>query len=109
MSEGTIFLCGGQGSQYFGMGQPLYAEQPVFREELRALDDIARPLLGRSVVEVVFHPQRRRMEPLDDLLISHPAILMVEVALARTLASQGILPDLVVGASLGELTAVLGM
>lgn len=107
MSGETVFLCGGQGSQFFGMGQPLYAEQPVFRQELHALDDIARELLGRSVVDAVLNSQRRISEPLDDLRISHPAILMVEVALARTLAAQGIQPTLVVGASLGELAALV--
>jgi bacillaene synthase trans-acting acyltransferase len=107
MRAETVFLCGGQGSQFFGMGQPLYAEHPVFREEIRALDGIARAMLGRSVVDAVFSPERRMTEPLDDLLISHPAILMVEVALARTLAAQGILPSFVVGASLGELAALV--
>ncbi|MFY2558582.1 acyltransferase domain-containing protein [Corallococcus terminator] len=107
MSAETVFLCGGQGSQFFGMGQPLHADHPVFRAELRALDEVARELLGRSVVDAVYSAQRRVTEPLDDLLLSHPAILMVEVALARTLAAQGIRPSFVVGASLGELAALV--
>lgn len=94
MSEKTIFLCGGQGSQPFGMRQSLFVAHPVFRDELCTMDQIAQQLLGRSVVEEIFSAKRRVTEPFDDLLFSHPAILMIEIALARALKAEGITPDL---------------
>ena len=103
----TVFLFGGQGSQFFGMGQSLYADHAGFRREVQRLDEVARSMLGRSVMEVVFDPERRLSEPFDDTLLSHPAIFIIEVALARTLMAEGVLPDVLMGASLGEFASLV--
>ncbi|WP_435853620.1 ACP S-malonyltransferase [Streptomyces sparsogenes] len=95
----------GQGSQYHGMGQDLYRAEPVFRETLDRLDTVAEAELGASVLGRMYDPRRGPSEPFDDLAFTHPAIVMVQLALADTLAGYGIEPDLLLGASLGEFTA----
>ncbi|MEU5607160.1 ACP S-malonyltransferase [Streptomyces sparsogenes] len=101
----TVFMFSGQGSQYHGMGQDLYRAEPVFRETLDRLDTVAEAELGASVLGRMYDPGRGPSEPFDDLEFTHPAIVMVQLALADTLAGYGIEPDLLLGASLGEFTA----
>lgn len=101
----TVFLFSGQGSQYYHMGKELYQRHPVFRQTLLELDEIAQSLLGSSVIDVLYHPQRKKTDVFDNTRYTHPAIYMVEVAMAQTLQHEGIQPDLVLGASMGAFAA----
>lgn len=94
----------GQGSQYPRMGKDLYEGSPVFREWMDWLDQRARREAGASVVERLYG-ERSGSVALDETELTHPAIFMVEYALAQTLISSGIRPDMVLGSSLGEVAA----
>ncbi|WP_162801056.1 acyltransferase domain-containing protein [Azospirillum brasilense] len=96
----------GQGSQYFRMGRSLYRGCPHFRSWLDRLDAVASVYVGHSILEVVHADDQPAGRPFDDILHSHPAIFMVQVALARALLAQGFPPpDAMIGASLGEFVA----
>ncbi|MFJ2773109.1 ACP S-malonyltransferase [Streptomyces sp. NPDC087300] len=107
MSRPVVFQFAGQGSQYSRMGWSLYEKEPVFRAALDRLDAAAASELGESVLATLYAPGRGRAEPFDDIEFTHPAIVMVELALAETLIADGIEPDLLIGASLGEFTAAV--
>jgi acyl transferase domain-containing protein len=49
----VAFLFTGQGAQHVGMGAPLYARYPVFRQHLDACDRLFAPHLGRSIKDVM--------------------------------------------------------
>jgi acyl transferase domain-containing protein len=100
----TVFMFGGQGSQYFQMGSALYSKERVFRECMDEMDAIARAVTGRSILATLYGG-RSKADPFDDLLLTTPAILMVEYALARTLMAVGIRPDVTLGTSLGSFAA----
>ncbi|MEU1019718.1 ACP S-malonyltransferase [Streptomyces sp. NPDC005898] len=103
----VVFMFSGQGSQYYGMGKELFDANEVFRTTLLRLDVVVRGHLGESVVDRVFDPAKPRNHPLDDTRITHPAIVMIELALTEALRAEGIEPDYVLGSSLGEYAAAV--
>ncbi|MGY4743246.1 ACP S-malonyltransferase [Streptomyces sp. ATMOS53] len=103
----AVFMFSGQGSQYHQMGRELYDGNEVFRETLRGYDAAVAEELGESVLDRVFDPARARSEPFTDTRFTNPAIVMTELALARTLRSCGIEPVHLLGCSLGEYAAAV--
>ena len=101
----TVFMFSGQGSQYFQMGRELHLENATFRRWMARLDEIARPLVGESIVSAIYAENRGKGDRFDRTLLTHPAIFMVEYALAQTLIEAGVTPDVVLGVSLGSFVA----
>jgi bacillaene synthase trans-acting acyltransferase len=101
----TIFMFSGQGSQYFQMGRELFEEDGTFRSWMLRLDDTVRRYTGRSVVATLYSEAHSKGDTFDRTLLSHPAIFMVEYSLAQTLQHAIIMPDMVLGASLGSFAA----
>ncbi|HEX8617962.1 MAG TPA: acyltransferase domain-containing protein [Thermoanaerobaculia bacterium] len=101
----TVFMFSGQGSQYYQMGRDLFEHDATFRRTMLRLDDLVRQIAGRSVVEQLYSEQNRKSDSFDRTLLTHPAIFMVEYSLAQTLITSGIVPDAVMGVSLGSFAA----
>jgi malonyl CoA-acyl carrier protein transacylase len=97
------FLFTGQGSQYAGMGRVLWETEPTFRSTIERCDEIARPLLGRSLRSVMHGEGPGSL--LDDTGYTQPALFALECAIAEVWKSWGIRPDLVLGHSIGEFAA----
>lgn len=101
----TVFLFGGQGSQYVQMGRRLFLFEAGFHYWMTELDRLHLKWTGRSVIPQIYAGARRETEDLDQLSVTHPAVFMVEFALARMLIEKGIQPDGIIGSSLGEFAA----
>ncbi|HML90581.1 MAG TPA: acyltransferase domain-containing protein [Methylomusa anaerophila] len=95
----------GQGSQYYHMGKALYSQNTVFRHWLSKLNDIVYNSAGISIIDEIYNQAKSKGDRFDNLIYTHPAIFMVEYSLVQVLIEQGIKPDYVLGASLGEFTA----
>ncbi|MER6910059.1 acyltransferase domain-containing protein [Streptomyces sp. NPDC000594] len=107
MSRPVVFMYSGQGSQYFHMTRELYQHHERYRVWLDHCDEIASPLLGKSLLDTVFDPRRERSDPFDSLADSSAALICVEYSLTRVVQELGHACDLLLGYSLGEITAAV--
>jgi len=101
-----VLMFAGQGSQYYGMGRALMRQEPSFAATVRQGSDYLHSLIERDLIaECMAIPPSST--PLDDILLSHAGLVIIQVALARTLQAQGVVADAVWGNSVGEYAAAV--
>ncbi|MEM8530262.1 MAG: SDR family NAD(P)-dependent oxidoreductase [Chloroflexota bacterium] len=127
----VAFLFPGVGEQFPGMAYDLYQTEPSFREIVdhccALFHDIAeqdlqtllfatpqsaqpsprslRALLGRHGTNSEDSAPQGPPHPLTNTAIAQPAVFIIEYALARLLIQWGIVPQAMLGYSLGEYVA----
>lgn len=99
----VAWLFSGQGSQYPVMGRALFASEPVFRAAVNACDEIARPLMQRSLRELLTLPVPA--EAIGSTDVAQPLIFTMDYALAKLWKSRGVKADFLLGHSIGEYVA----
>ncbi|MGO4760621.1 acyltransferase domain-containing protein, partial [Streptomyces sp. 2MCAF27] len=105
--EGKVaFVFPGHGGQWPGMGVELMAGSAAYREELSRCDEAIACHTGWSVLAVLHGEEGAPSLAGTDVL--QPVLFAVNAALAAAWRSLGVVPDAVVGHSLGEIAAAYG-
>ncbi|MCF4140762.1 acyltransferase domain-containing protein [Streptomyces sp. Tue 6430] len=100
----VVFVFPGQGSQWPDMGRRLYAESEVFARAIDACARALEPWLDWSLVDLVTGAESAPSLERGDAVVQ-PALFAMMVSLARVWRSLGVVPDVVVGHSQGEIAA----
>lgn len=104
----VAFLFSGQGAQYVNMGRALYESAPLFRQTLDQCDALLRPLIGESLLALLYPTQANGQNghsKLDETRYAQPALFVIEYALAQLWMAWGVQPVALVGHSIGEYVA----
>ncbi len=98
-----VFVYTGMGPQWWAMGRELMKTEPLFRRKIEEYDKIFSRLSGWSILqEMMAGEADSRME---ETHIAQPANFVIQAALTELLKSFAIVPDAVVGHSVGEVTS----
>lgn len=107
-ASSAVLLFPGGGAQYPKMGQALYAGETVFAEAVDEGLSYLRPDLASRIRDLWLGSSLSASDAAHDLLqpsLQLPAILIIEVALARLWQSAGLRPTALIGHSMGEYAA----
>ncbi len=102
----AAFIYSGNGSQWEGMGKRLLAEDSVFRQAVRAVDQIFQQYADYSLEDELAgenaHLGQGRYARTE---IAQPALFALQVGVTQMLRSHGLMPAAVAGHSVGEVAA----
>ena len=101
--EHIAFVFSGQGSQWPRMGVELFEREPVFRRTIEECDAMVKEFAGWSLVDQLMAGDDA--SKLQHTEYAQPAIFAVEIALAGLWMSWGVVPQLIIGHSAGEIAA----
>lgn len=129
--RGVAFLFPGLGDHYVDMGRGLYESEPEFRKQVDFCCDFLHPLLDFDLRTVMYPAKQVRQQdgaevnqrldfrkmvlsarengsgesPLHRTVWAQPALFVVEYALAKLWMSWGVVPESMMGYSIGEYVA----
>ncbi|KAL1854109.1 Type I Iterative PKS [Paecilomyces lecythidis] len=103
LTPSTGFVFTGQGAQYAGMGQQLYASYSQFRDNIERFDSIARSQGFPSIIPLI-----DGSVPIEDMspVVTQLGTTCLQMAMARFWMSLGVKPAFVLGHSLGNYAAL---
>nr|APH07628.1 PKS2 [Agaricomycetes sp.] len=99
----VAFVFSGQGGQYMGMGSSLYKFCPIFRA---TIDQCHTYLVGAGFPGILpIITSSAGLSSMEELEMYQAAVFSLEYALSQLWISWGVVPDVLIGHSLGEYTA----
>ncbi len=98
-----VFFFSGQGPTWWPLNPDFLAREKVFRESLERTDAEFRKHADWSLIEeMTTDPEKTR---LGQSAYTQPALFAYQVAIAELWKSRGVMPDAVLGHSMGEVPA----
>ena len=101
-------LFSGQGAQYPNMTRGLYESEPTYARELDRCCELLAPAIELDLRELLFPAaggEEAAAERLQQTQFTQPALFAVEYALSKLWMEWGIVPEAMLGHSVGEYVA----
>jgi len=107
LARDVVFLFPGQGQQFVGMAESLYCADSVFKSTIDRGNEILRAEFNVNAAAWIMGRDScsESTSQLADTAVAQPTLFLAEYALAARWRSLGVEPSVLVGHSLGELTA----
>ncbi len=99
------FIFSGQGSHYYGMGSDLYENNETFSNTIDRYSKFYQDITGINLVDHLYSKKETRS--FNDVLVTHPAIVITELAMVSVMNHYGVKPACVIGSSVGELAGLV--
>ncbi|MBN2530162.1 MAG: acyltransferase domain-containing protein [Deltaproteobacteria bacterium] len=102
------FCLPGQGVHYISMGKFLYDSEPIFKEVVDAVHQASMDEFDFDLLGHIYGDEEdvQIKKNLGTLVGAQTSLYAIEVALAKLLISRGIVPDVMIGHSFGEISAL---
>jgi amino acid adenylation domain-containing protein len=107
-APGVVFMFPGQGSQYVGMGRDLHASEPVFAQHFDQCITLFNKALNTDLKAILFPAKGKEeaaAETLKQTVNTQAALFTVQYSLAKLWMHWGIVPEAMMGHSIGEFAA----
>lgn len=98
----TAFMFPGQGTQYINMGKWLYNNNEIFRKYVNECSIILSKKFNINIEQVLYSNLKTDF---DDTVTAQITLFVTEYALAKLLIFYGIIPNIMIGHSIGEYSA----
>ena len=96
-----VFVLTGMGPQWWGMGQELYRDEPIYRAAVEAADAIFQEIAGFSILAEMLKSEADSQ--IGRTEFAQPANLLIQIGLLAVLQAAGVEPGAVIGHSIGEV------
>jgi acyl transferase domain-containing protein/NADPH:quinone reductase-like Zn-dependent oxidoreductase/acyl carrier protein len=103
LARGPVFVCSGQGPQWWGMGRGLLKYSATFRSLIKRCDTEFSKYGKWSLLKELMRSEHGSQ--MQRTSLAQPSIFAIQVALAAVWESWGVRPAAVVGHSVGEIAA----
>ncbi|AUB43286.1 Non-ribosomal peptide synthetase component F (plasmid) [Nostoc flagelliforme CCNUN1] len=104
----VVFMFPGQGAQYVNMGLELYQIEKTFREQVDICSEFLKPHLDLDIRNIIYPDEKQinvATQQLQQTLIAQSALFVIEYASTKLWQEWGVLPQAMIGHSLGEYVA----
>ncbi len=102
VGPGTVFVYSGRGSQWAGMGRQLLADEPAFAAAIDELEPEFVAQGGFSLRDVI--AGGKELVGIEQIQLG---LIGMQLALTALWRSYGVVPDAVIGHSMGEVAAAV--
>ncbi|GAB3257949.1 non-ribosomal peptide synthetase/type I polyketide synthase [Kineosporia babensis] len=102
---GPVWVFTGMGPQWWGMGQQLFAAEPVYRAVVEEIDALIRAQAGWCLIDEMRADETASR--MSQTWLAQPANLAVQAGLAALWNARGVEAAAVLGHSTGEIAAFL--
>ncbi|MGB9227871.1 type I polyketide synthase [Mycobacterium sp.] len=102
VGPGTVFVYSGRGSQWAGMGRQLLADEPAFAVAIAELEPDFVAQAGFSLHDVI--AGGKELVGIEQIQLG---LIGIQLALTALWRSYGVIPDAVIGHSMGEVAAAV--